>query len=750
MKFIKKVLLKKELVFAWIILFLIIIHFNKQYKKQSPVVTSDGYYYYLYLPALFFTSCDFGPFYKVYNAVRFEKNIKTDKWENGFNVGSAVLWSPFFLSAHILYGKKFESLPPYQRAFGTPYERFVCKGTFIYVWIGFILLFIWLLKKFNPLIALLAVLSMATASFMPWYYIKEPGMSHGNIFFICSILIVFWFWGYGEESVKTRELWKYFIAGIILGIASATRLQVIFYSVIFILEFVRLIYQEKKNLKPILKRIILNSILLFIGFVIGFLPQMLSWKYIYGTYFTFPQGKNFIQYGRPLISNILFSSRNGLFTWSPIMYLATLSLLWLPIKMKFRGFILLSVIILQFYLNSCIEDWWCGYSFSLRRMASELPIWTIGLAFTYSFINEQIQKRPYLLSVIVISGIFLLFYFFNPAVNLSISEWSKLTSRSIPLDSLYSKVFTNRFSSIRNKYGTPLCFPINYIYSWKYGITPKEYETIIGQYFLDEEHNYGTQLSANNPEHYKFIRSEMIEVQGMKNRISAEPKIRILIPLLFRTDLKINVKFSEDSELTSQSLSLIVNNNSIKPDYQESSNTSYIFHATKNILRNELNTLVVDLNQKIFPKTPVVLLRKDSLTNIWIAGNFYPLNEKGCWLIYCSGGQRSINLFSSDKDFSNLINFLNILITQKRNSWDSLAIYSKNISHKNKIALLRILNIPNFNNNKDEFGLIVDENGYYFIEENEENLLCSNLPIIKLESIDFKRTDNNIKTGAFK
>jgi len=59
---------------------------------------------------------------------------------------------------------------------------------------------------------------------------------------------------------------------------------------------------------------------------IAFLPQMLAWKSIYGSYLAVSPVGPQIRWWDPHLIDVLWSSRNGLLSWSPILYVGAIGL----------------------------------------------------------------------------------------------------------------------------------------------------------------------------------------------------------------------------------------------------------------------------------------------------------------------------------------------------------------------------------------------------------------------------------------
>jgi hypothetical protein len=61
---------------------------------------------------------------------------------------------------------------------------------------------------------------------------------------------------------------------------------------------------------------------------VGFLPQILVWKTIFDRFYIgVPLGPDYMLWKAPFLTEALFSSRHGLFSWSPILLAAALGFL---------------------------------------------------------------------------------------------------------------------------------------------------------------------------------------------------------------------------------------------------------------------------------------------------------------------------------------------------------------------------------------------------------------------------------------
>ena len=182
-----------------------------------------------------------------------------------------------------------------------------------------------------------------------------------------------------------------------------------------------------------------------IGFLFGFLPQMIVWKIVYGSFLLIPMGNETMHWVQPHILSVLFSARHGLFTWNPVFIISILGLCILYKKNKQITIYLLVTFLLQVYINAVPTNWWCGSSYGYRRLLDCLPIFILGLAI---FINLFSQK----VSIRIIYAIGLLFILWN--VGLMSQFAFGIISHTEPVSFL--EIFKNQFTQVPEKIGTIL------------------------------------------------------------------------------------------------------------------------------------------------------------------------------------------------------------------------------------------------------------------------------------------------------
>jgi len=118
------------------------------------------------------------------------------------------------------------------------------------------------------------------------------------------------------------------------------------------------------------------------GILLVWLPQMIYWKWVTGSYMFYTYGilgERFF-FNHPQIINVLFSYRNGWLVYSPLMLFALLGFYFLW-KDKNRHSLSIAIFFILFlYVISSWWCWWYGGAFGGRSFIDIYPMLAIPLA----------------------------------------------------------------------------------------------------------------------------------------------------------------------------------------------------------------------------------------------------------------------------------------------------------------------------------------------------------------------------------
>jgi len=171
---------------------------------------------------------------------------------------------------------------------------------------------------------------------------------------------------------KFETVWGWALIGGSLGLAALVRWQNAMFAVIPAID---LLWKTDRNK---LARLAVCGA----AAALVFSPQMAGWHVLYGSFVTIPQGPGFMTWFRPALVRVLFSAREGLFTWTPLMAMGVLGLFLWPEDDKKAYAAMAAAVLIQVYITACAGD--TGWSFGMRRLVNCTPFFAVGLATVLS------------------------------------------------------------------------------------------------------------------------------------------------------------------------------------------------------------------------------------------------------------------------------------------------------------------------------------------------------------------------------
>jgi hypothetical protein len=384
-----------------------------------------------------------------------------------YAVGPAVLWLPFYVPVDAL-------TPSGANVPGgfTPLQlRAVMLGSLFYAAAGLLLVFGVLRRLFDGATSLLAVALLAYATFLAWYVVYDPFVSHAGSFGLTAGAFALWWHGRVELSPRRAAL-----LGLALGLAFCVRPQ---NGLWLLLPGLTILAHLRRSPRAGLVR---GSILAG-AFSLGALPQLLTWKTLFGSLVLSapPQGADYIRLGFPHVLASLFSSRHGLLFWTPILWAGFVGFVPL-VRRRPRVAAQLGILLLALcYVNVCVGEWWAGGSFSNRRFDSTLPLLALGLAASITEVRELVRRRPML--PLLAAGV--LFILWNA---LLMEQYRRAW---VPKDGTvaFERIAEGSASILREGPGTPLAWPANWVFAWRHDVPPGQWDELVGQYLFFRQNN---------------------------------------------------------------------------------------------------------------------------------------------------------------------------------------------------------------------------------------------------------------------
>jgi len=319
---------------------------------------------------------------------------------NSFSVGPAIACAPLFFTSHVIV--KITGAAPAD-GFSPPYQVSCFLTLALFALAGLILLFRWVRLFFSPMESFLATAATWFASAAVYYSYPATFMPHAISAFFVTLFLY-----YAQKTRGRGNASRWAMLGVLIGAMTLMRWQNCLFA-LFLLP-------EMKGLRR--RQLIRNASLTAITALLIFLPQIIVWSILYGRFLLIPQGESFLLWSRPMLMPLLFSTFNGLFTWTPITLLGILGLiLWLREKVaRPLPQILIILFILQAYMNSIVRDWHGSWGFGMRRFIDCTPLFAVGLGALLTRIRPKF--RHFLTCAVLVlfvlwNYLFLIQYYFH-------------------------------------------------------------------------------------------------------------------------------------------------------------------------------------------------------------------------------------------------------------------------------------------------------------------------------------------------
>jgi hypothetical protein len=368
----------------FIILFCICTaHINKMWcggDVKTPYCY-DSQQYYAYLPKFFLE-----------HDMAFEN--RGDYWldilPNGksfvkYTSGLAILQGPFFLLAWLI---SYLFNIPIEGGYSTLFIELIHYGVFVYFLLGLLCLRK-VLQHFLFSEAVISVTLLATffGTNLFHYILGQGLMTHGFLFSLHCIFIYAAIQFYNKLNWKTAVL-----LGLSGGLIALIRPTEIICFVVWFLWDVNSIASLKARISLLLTHYKL-ILLMMVIFIIVWIPQLVYWHYISGHLFIDAYAGERLFFLDPKIHKVLFSARNGLLPYCPVLFLYLVSL-FIP-NSSIKGKLgLLIFVVLNIYLVSCWWCWWYGGSYSARALIQIYPYLAITFAgmLHYIYYKSSFKK----------------------------------------------------------------------------------------------------------------------------------------------------------------------------------------------------------------------------------------------------------------------------------------------------------------------------------------------------------------------
>ena len=370
----------------------------------NPWVRGDGVGYYAYLrSALIDHDLNFENDYLSGNqsfvTARVDANghllpslyTRTGYVDNHFTVGPAILWAPVLGTVHLavrLLDHFGAGIPA--DGYSRPYMISMAVTTTFYGFLALLLAFQIARKYFGDQWAFLATIGVWMGSSLPVYMYFNPSWSHAHSAFTVSLFL--WYW---DRTRMHRTMRQWLILGLLAGLMGNVYYPNAILLILPGLELLWLTWQRREGADgpavP-LGQAVLTGLGFLSVFVVALLPTFITRQIIYGS--PFETGYPPIQtwnWGSPVLWKVLFSSDHGIWSWTPVLFLAAVGLIFVVKRNPLLGLGSLLTFLAFYYFIASYPDWDGISSYGNRFFVSLTPIFVLGLSGLLSAFSGWVQ-----------------------------------------------------------------------------------------------------------------------------------------------------------------------------------------------------------------------------------------------------------------------------------------------------------------------------------------------------------------------
>ncbi len=385
-------------------------------------ICADKAGYYMYLPAVFywgFTAEKYPEGFDHEHGDGFHINKEDNMVVTKFTCGVALMLSPFYALGVLLAWIFSWPVQPYSSYF----LFFVNLGAAFYLVVGIYFLRKWLMNFVDDNAALWTVLAIFFGTNLFYYTLDESLMSHLYSFTLFSALL------YGWQLYNNERRFKYFLLFMIaLSLSILTRPTNILFLPIAVLTGSNNLQVLKQKVQLLLRPYnLLTGLIIFCAVMI---PQILYWKFAFGSYFVWSyEGEGFTYWDKPQLLSVWFSPQSGVFTYTPLVLLSLFFSGIMIFRKEKTGLLPVLVFLLVSYMCASWYNPFFGVcNFGKRPMIEYYPVILLPL----SYMIMKLQTYSVELKRWII-GITLVLVYYNLALFLAFNtcffgqpwEWPK-------------------------------------------------------------------------------------------------------------------------------------------------------------------------------------------------------------------------------------------------------------------------------------------------------------------------------------
>ena len=497
---------------------------------------SDAFYYFAYLRSIAFDGdVEFTNDYQLLGltdkAYLWQPPTATGYAHSAWTIGPAIAWAPFFGGAHLAAMRQASlGLPVATDGTSYPYRQAVCIAGLFYALLGTWFSIRAARQFYSGAIAATAAALVAGGSFILWYALAEPTMTHAPTMAVVAAFV--WYW---TATMGRRSLIHWIGLGALAGFAGLVRWQSVIFALLPAIEALVALWRAGRGRDAAaLRATLIGGVAFMLAATVAFIPQMLAWKAIYGHYLAVSPVGPQIYWAHPRLVDVLFASQNGLFATSPILYVAAIGLVLFARRRPAVGIPALVAVAVMIYFNASIQDWWGSAGYGGRRFDGTLPLFVIGAAAAMDGLARVLARRPQLAGAAL----------FSVAAIWNVTLLAGVRAGQIPLGAplSFGAAGAEQARVLHGWIGHPFSWPANLWFAFRHGVSPAHHDLPLTSFMGEAIRPFGRIDIGGDDRPFLLAGWFTPERDGGLSFRWTTQQAALAVPLAFAADLDLQVR----------------------------------------------------------------------------------------------------------------------------------------------------------------------------------------------------------------
>jgi hypothetical protein len=384
--------------------------------------------------------------------------------------GPVFLQMPLYLVACAIHWIAALGHKPWAETLGrSPFEFWVTAlSTLAAVLVGWRYTYLLVERHCGRVAARIGSIAAVWATPIAWYAVTQPFYQHGLAFCFVAVFVEYWDRTAGDSTSLGRRM---LVLGLLGGAAMMMRGQEALWLLLPGLEALWHVV-----VGPERRRWLVGGIVLSAATLVAFAPQMMVWWYYTGSPLH-PAQVEPLRPTTPFFVVTLFSTRGGLFPWSPVAYASVVGLFFCA-RARRTTLALLAVFALEIYVVSSAWVVTGGYGYGARRLSLG-----IGLLWARAAAAQSPWPRRIVAAFVAL------------CVVLNFAAMELLRAKKIPSSGAHARSAErfladcgmSRLGRWFGVIGYPFVQPAGWLFALAHHVPASTFENVVGNWFLDRD-----------------------------------------------------------------------------------------------------------------------------------------------------------------------------------------------------------------------------------------------------------------------